>query len=69
LGKKFIGQDLLVFQRLREGLDADPTLMLLGEPDTQARWYYELKKQWNVAQENKTEFVNTLSPAVLHWIT
>lgn len=68
-GKKFIGQDLLVFQRLREGLDADPTIMLLGEPDQQARWYYELKKQWNVAQENKTEFVNTLSPAVLHWIT
>lgn len=69
LGKKFIGQDLQVFQRLREGLDTNPTIMLLGEPDTQARWYYELKKQWNLSVENKTEFVNTLSPAVLHWVT
>jgi len=69
LGKKFIGQDLLVFQRLREGLDTDPTLMLLGDPDTQARWYYELKKQWSVAQESKSEFVNTLSPGTLYWVT
>src|SRR5690606_31673555 len=66
LGKKFIGQDLLVFQRLREGLDANPPLMLLGDPDTQAKWYYELKRQWNMAQENKTPFVNTLEPGTLY---
>lgn len=69
LGKKFIGQDLGVFMKLREGLDTNPTIMLLGEPDAQARWYYELKKQWNVSLENKTPFVNTLKPATLHWIT
>jgi len=69
LGKKFIGQDLGVFIKLREGLDSNPTLMLLGDPDTQAKWYYELKKQWNVSLENKTPFVNTLKPALLHWVT
>jgi phenylpropionate dioxygenase-like ring-hydroxylating dioxygenase large terminal subunit len=69
LGKKFIGQDLGVFMKLREGLDTNPTIMLLGEPDTQAKWYYESKKQWNVSLENKTPFVNSLKPAVLHWIT
>lgn len=69
LGQKFIGQDLHVFQKLREGLDTNPTLMLLGDPDTQARWYYELKKQWNVSLDTKTPFVNTIQPQTLHWIT
>lgn len=69
LGKTFIGQDLHVFRKLREGLDTNPTLMLLGDPDTQAKWYYELKKQWHQAQENKAPFVNTLKPQTLHWIT
>lgn len=69
LGKTFIGQDLHVFQKLREGLDTNPTLMLLGDPDTQARWYYELKKQWHQAQESKTPFTNPLQPQTLRWIT
>jgi phenylpropionate dioxygenase-like ring-hydroxylating dioxygenase large terminal subunit len=69
LGKTFIGQDLHVFQKLREGLDTNPTLMLLGDPDTQAKWYYELKKQWHHAQETKTEFVNPLQTQTLYWVT
>ena len=43
--------------------------MLLGDPDTQARWYYELKKQWNMAQANDTPFTNTLTPQTLRWVT
>ena len=69
LGQKFIGQDLGVFRKLRAGLDTNPTLMLLGEPDTQARWYYELKKQWNVSLQENTPFENTLKEQTLHWVT
>lgn len=69
LGKAFIGQDLGVFEKLRQGLETNPTLMLIGEPDTQARWYYELKKKWVQSVEEKSEFVNTLQPQTLHWIT
>lgn len=69
LGKKFIGQDLDVFRKLRDGLETDPTLMLLGDPDTQAKWYYELKKQWHQSQETKAPFVNTLQPQTLRWVT
>jgi len=43
--------------------------MLVGEPDAQARWYYELKKQWKAAQEQGTEFRNPLQPEVLQWVT
>jgi hypothetical protein len=43
--------------------------MLLGDPDTQARWYYELKKQWNVSIAEGTPFENTLKGQTLRWIT
>lgn len=69
LGKTFIGQDLGVFQKLKEGLDTNPKLMLLGDPDVQARWYYELKKRWHKSVEEGTPFENTLPSQTLRWIT
>ena len=69
LGKQFIHQDLGVFRKLNEGLQSKPTLMLLGEPDAQARWYYELKRAWSMAVQNKTPFVNPIEAKTLHWIT
>jgi phenylpropionate dioxygenase-like ring-hydroxylating dioxygenase large terminal subunit len=69
LGKTFIGQDVGVFHKLAKGLETNPTLMLVGEPDAQARWYYELKKQWKASQEQGTEFKNPLQPEVLQWVT
>ncbi|MDZ4715473.1 MAG: aromatic ring-hydroxylating dioxygenase subunit alpha [Cytophagales bacterium] len=69
LGKTFIGQDVGVFHKLAKGLENNPQLMLVGEPDTQARWYYELKKQWKTAQEQGTEFRNPLKSETLHWVT
>ncbi len=69
LGKTFIGQDVGIFNKLKKGLETDPKLMLVGDPDTQARWYYELKKQWNKAQEENVPFVNTLETQKLQWVT
>lgn len=69
LGKTFIGQDVGVFHKLARGLEAEPPLMLVGEPDAQARWYYEMKKQWRAAQEQGVEFRNPLLPETLHWVT
>jgi phenylpropionate dioxygenase-like ring-hydroxylating dioxygenase large terminal subunit len=69
LGKQFIGQDLGVFQKLSEGLQSKPTLMLIGEPDMQARWYYEIKRLWLLSQQNNTPFENPVKPQTLHWVT
>ena len=69
LGKQFIGQDLGVFNKLNEGLKANPTLTLIGEPDTQARWYYEIKRLWSKAQQNNEPFVNPVEPQTLRWVT
>ena len=69
LGKTFIGQDATVFEKLSKGLQSDPRLMLVGDPDTQARWYFELKKKWHSSLEQETEFSNPLKPETLQWIT
>jgi phenylpropionate dioxygenase-like ring-hydroxylating dioxygenase large terminal subunit len=69
LGKKFIGQDLDVFIKLGRGLKSNPTLMLIGEPDTQARWYYEIKRLYQKAQQDNVPFENPVKPQTLHWVT
>ena len=47
----------------------NPKLMLLGDPDAQARWYFELKKTWRLALEQGTEFLHPLKSQTLRWIT
>jgi len=69
LGKQFIGQDLGVFTKLNEGLQSKPTLSLIGEPDLQARWYYEIKRLWALSQQNNEPFVNPVKAQTLHWVT
>jgi len=69
LGKTFIGQDLDIFRKLSTGLQNNPKQMLIGDPDTQARWYFELKKQWQLAVQDEVQFLNPLKPQTLEWIT
>jgi phenylpropionate dioxygenase-like ring-hydroxylating dioxygenase large terminal subunit len=69
LGKTFIGQDADIFNKVSKGLQNNPKLMLLGDPDAQARWYFELKKAWQLALENETQFLNPLKAQALEWIT
>ncbi len=69
LGKKFIGQDLGVFIKLSKGLESNPTLMLIGEPDAQAKWYYEIKRLWQKAQQDNVQFENPIQGQTLHWVT
>jgi phenylpropionate dioxygenase-like ring-hydroxylating dioxygenase large terminal subunit len=69
LGKKFIGQDLDIFTKLGRGLESRPTVMLIGEPDTQGKWYYEIKRLWQKAQQDNTPFENPVKAQTLHWVT
>ncbi len=69
LGKNFISQDLDVFRKLNKGLQSNPTLMLIGEPDAQAKWYFEIKRLWQKSQQDKTPFVNPVQEQTLHWVT
>ncbi len=67
-GKAFIAQDLDVVKKQQEGLTAGhPPLMLLGDADAQARWYFRLKKEWQEATVQNRPFENRLKGRTLRW--
>jgi len=67
-GKAFIGQDLDIVKKQQEGLNGDhPSLLLLGDADVQALWYYKLKKDYLEAQANDMPFTNRIPEKTLRW--
>lgn len=68
-GKAFIQQDLDIVKKQQEGLRQPnhPPLMLLGDADAQAIWYYRLKKEYHTAQEEGRGFENPLKARTLRW--
>jgi phenylpropionate dioxygenase-like ring-hydroxylating dioxygenase large terminal subunit len=65
--RTFLGQDRTIVQRQQEGLRYQPQLLLLGDPDVQARWYYRLKNEFLRAREEQREFVNPIKDRTLRW--
>lgn len=67
-GKAFIRQDLEIVRKQQEGLSSDhPALMLLGNADQQALWYYKLKREWLESRAEQRAFENRLPEKVLEW--
>jgi phenylpropionate dioxygenase-like ring-hydroxylating dioxygenase large terminal subunit len=65
--RTFLGQDRDVLGRQQEGLKYDPHLMLVGDADIQARWYYRLKREYRSARAENRPFENPVEPRTLHW--
>ncbi|WP_421976416.1 Rieske 2Fe-2S domain-containing protein [Roseivirga seohaensis] len=65
----FIQQDVDVFEKLKEGLQNNPPLMLMGDPDMQAKWYNAIRTRYEKCQEEKTPFENPIKPQTLQWQT
>lgn len=65
--KFFLQQDIDAVNQQQEGLQYDPSLMLIRDADTQAKWYFALKAQWEKSQEAKIEFKNPVTETQLFW--
>jgi phenylpropionate dioxygenase-like ring-hydroxylating dioxygenase large terminal subunit len=65
--RKFLGQDRDALGRQSEGLKYDPQLMLVGDADIQARWYYRLKREYSAARAENRPFVNPVEKRTLRW--
>ncbi|MBY0554685.1 aromatic ring-hydroxylating dioxygenase subunit alpha [bacterium] len=63
----FLWQDIDAVTKQQEGLKYDPNLMLINDADTQAKWYYSLKKEWFESSEQKREFNNPVKDVTLSW--
>lgn len=65
---KFIHQDQEIMRKQAVGLRDNPKLMLIDDADTQAKWYFRLKKAYLDAQKDGEEFEHPLSgPVTLRW--
>lgn len=65
--RAFLRQDRDIMLKQREGVEGNPALMLLGDADAQARWYYRLKREYRLARSERRDFVNPVKDQVLRW--
>ncbi|MEM9903827.1 MAG: aromatic ring-hydroxylating dioxygenase subunit alpha [Cyanobacteria bacterium P01_D01_bin.44] len=65
--RQFLGQDRDVVIKQQEGLAYNPAVMLIDDADTQAKWYYRLKREYAQAQQERRVFQNPIKPTVLRW--
>ena len=64
----FLNQDKRVMERQAVGLRYKPSMMLLDDADTPAKWYYKLKEAYLVARRNGSALEHPLKgPITLRW--
>jgi phenylpropionate dioxygenase-like ring-hydroxylating dioxygenase large terminal subunit len=65
--KNFLGQDMDAVTKQQVGLKYDPSLMLIKDADTQAKWYYALKTEYHDHLEGKRPFNHPVKETELRW--
>jgi phenylpropionate dioxygenase-like ring-hydroxylating dioxygenase large terminal subunit len=65
--RAFLRQDADMVDLQQMGLAYDPTLLLIEDSDTQAKWYYALKKTWAKSCKTGETFVNPVKAKTLRW--
>jgi phenylpropionate dioxygenase-like ring-hydroxylating dioxygenase large terminal subunit len=65
--RSFLGQDRDVVIKQQEGLKHESVLRLIKDSDTLARWYYQLKKEYQRSQDEAREFVTPVKTQLLKW--
>ncbi|MGK7931598.1 MAG: Rieske 2Fe-2S domain-containing protein [Microcystaceae cyanobacterium] len=67
LTRRFLAQDRDVVIKQQKGLAYDPSLMLIDDADTQAKWYFRLKQEYERSQQENRPFNNPVEPRILRW--
>ena len=67
LGRTFIADDRRIVELQRQGLEFNPTLMLIQDSDMPAIWYHRIKKAWAESAEKVAPFVNPVQERTLRW--
>ena len=65
--RAFLRQDRAIMERQQQGLRWNPPLMLIDDADTQAKWYYRLKREYRRARAENRPFENPIQPRTLEW--
>lgn len=67
--RAFLRQDQRILELAQQGLERKPTMLLLGQADRLAQWYFRLKRDYAAARHDGRAFSNTLAPERLRWRT
>jgi phenylpropionate dioxygenase-like ring-hydroxylating dioxygenase large terminal subunit len=65
--RAFLRQDRDIMERQQQGLRFNPPLTLIDDADTQAKWYYRLKREYRRARAENRPFQNPVKPRILEW--
>ncbi len=65
--RAFLAQDRDIMAKQQAGLRHGAPLLLLGDADQQAKWYYRLKNEYARAQAENRPFANPVKDRVLRW--
>lgn len=65
--RMFLNQDRRVVVQQQRGLKHNPSLLLINDADTQAKWYYRLKQEYVRSRAEKRPFENPVTERVLRW--
>jgi len=65
--RAFLRQDRDIMERQQQGLRFAPPLTLIDDADTQAKWYYRLKREYLRARAEGRPFENPVEPRILEW--
>jgi phenylpropionate dioxygenase-like ring-hydroxylating dioxygenase large terminal subunit len=65
--RAFLEQDRHIVELQQTGLKHEPPLMLIDDADTQAKWYYRLKKEFAAAVAEHRPFQNPVTERTLRW--
>lgn len=69
LARTFLQQDRDVVVLQQEGLKHNPALLLVDDADTQAKWYFRVKREWQRAAEEGRPFDNPVKAKTLRWMS
>ncbi|NJN72777.1 MAG: aromatic ring-hydroxylating dioxygenase subunit alpha [Limnothrix sp. RL_2_0] len=67
LTRTFLNQDRQMVIKQKTRLGYDPQMMLIKDADTQARWYFQLKKEFELSIAENRPFVNPVQSQTLRW--
>jgi phenylpropionate dioxygenase-like ring-hydroxylating dioxygenase large terminal subunit len=65
--RAFLHQDRDIMERQQQGLRFSPPLTVMDDADTQAKWYYRLKREYLRARAEGRPFENPIQPRTLKW--
>lgn len=69
VARAFLRQDQRILELAQQGLERKPTMLLMGQADRLAQWYFRLKRDYATARRDGVAFHNTLMPERLRWRT